>query len=195
MRKLAPALALVAILAAITCSRQPTAPISPAGVGSTDSASVQGQGGGRTPFAATVQFGLSNVGSPFPPGSPHDQSAHSRDNVVPNNVVIRAGGTVTFNVPPDVHQIAIYAPGTDPGDIDTTQVTTLAAYAGCAGDPVVFAPLVINDPTNRVADYPIPCFAPAQVTHTFNSAGKYLVICSFLPHFEVKMYGWVTVRD
>ena len=183
----------VAILT-VTCSRQPTAPAAPAGVVSSDTG-AKGDGQGPTPSSATVLFGQSNVGSPFPPGSPHDQSGHARDNVVPQNVVIRTGGTVTFKVPPDVHQIAIYAPETDPDDIDTSQVTTLAAYAGCAGDPVVFAPLVINDPTNRIADYPIPCFAPAERTHTFNTAGKYLVICSFLPHFEVKMYGWVTVRD
>ena len=35
----------------------------------------------------------------------------------------------------------------------------------------------------------------ATVTHTFAQAGKYLVICDFLPHFvEGKMYGYVAVR-
>jgi plastocyanin len=195
MRKLGFALAVVAILAAVTCSRQPTAPGSTAGGGSNAEISGQGDPGGPTPLTATIQFGQPNVGSPFPPEPPHDQSAHAKDNLVPRNVVIGTGGTVTFNVPPGVHQIAIYEPGTDPDDIDTTLVTTLAAYAGCVGPPVVNAPLVINDPTNRVADYPIPCFAPAQRTHTFSSPGKYLVICAFLPHFEVQMWGWVTVRD
>lgn len=154
-----------------------------------------GRPGGPTPLTATIQFGQPNVGSPFPPDPPHDQSAHAKDNLVPRNVVIRTGGTVTFQVPRGVHQIAIYNPGTDPADIDTSNVTTLAAFAGCAGPPVVNAPLVINDPTNRLAVFPIPCFASATRTRTFNNAGKYLVICAFLPHFEVQMWGWVTVRD
>ena len=35
--------------------------------------------------------------------------------------------------------------------------------------------------------------APAA---TFSAPGKYLVICTFLPHFvEFEMYGWVVVRD
>jgi hypothetical protein len=143
-------------------------------------------------LSATVQFGGPGKGSPFPPG--HDQSAHA-DSLVPGTVVIRAGGSVTFKVSPDVHQIAIYAPGTDPEDIDTSKLTTLAAYAGCAGGPFVFAPLVIDDATNRIADYPIPCFAPAERTHPFPSAGKHLVICSFLPHFGGRMWGWVDVKD
>jgi plastocyanin len=42
----------------------------------------------------------------------------------------------------------------------------------------------------------VPCFAPGTVEHTFNNeAGRYLVICAFLPHFELRMYGWVTVRE
>jgi len=36
---------------------------------------------------------------------------------------------VTFNVPPAVHQLTIYEPGTQPEDIDTTALTTLAAFA------------------------------------------------------------------
>jgi plastocyanin len=181
----------VAILA-VMCSRQPTSP------GATESANSstdgKGDGQGPTPSTATIQFGKPNVGSPFPPPSGHDQSVHAKDDLLPRTVIIRTGGTVTFNVPPNVHQIGIYAPGTKPDDIDTSVVTTLAAYAGCAGDPVVFAPLVINDPTNRIAHYPVPCFQPATRTHTFNNPGKYLVICSFVLHFNIGMYGWVDVK-
>lgn len=196
MRKPASLLILAVAVLAVTCSRQPTSPAA-APEGNSTSADVS-QGGGATPLTATIDFGR-NAGSPFPPGSGHDQSAHAADNLVPRNVVIGRAGTVTFRVPPGVHQIAIYAPGTQPDDIDTSIRTTLAASAGCpgppTGPPVVFAPLVINDPTNRIANYPIPCFQPATRTHTFPDVGKYLVICKFLPHFEVGMYGWVTVKD
>ena len=67
---------------------------------------------------ATVQFGQPNVGSDYPPAPPHDQSAHAKDNLVPRTVVIDKGGKVTFNTF-GVHQIGIYAPGTEPEDIDT----------------------------------------------------------------------------
>jgi len=139
-------------------------------------------------MTATVRFGQPNVGSDYPPVPAHDQSAHAKDNLVPRTVVIDKGGTVTFNTF-GVHQVSIYAPGTEPGDIDTSDLVMMPA--GCPA----FAPLLIDDDTNRVASYTHACGAPWTATHTFSEPGKYLVICAFLPHFEVQMYGWVIVRD
>lgn len=180
----------------VACSG-PTSPSMSGGaaMGGSLAARVPGQGPGSSPLAATMQFGKVDVGSPFGPTEEHDQSSHAKDDVVPRTVVIRSGGTVTFNVPAGVHQIAIYAPGTKPEDINAGIVTTLSAFAGCAGPPVVNAPLVINDPTNRVATRSVPCFTPAQRSYTFTSPGRYLVICAFLPHFGVGMYGWVDVKE
>jgi len=59
---------------------------------------------------------------------------------------------------------------------------------------VVNAPLVIIDDTNREALIPVPCFTPTQRAHTFTAPGRYLVMCAFLPHFNVGMYGWVEVK-
>ena len=145
-------------------------------------------------MTATVQFGQANVGSGFPPTSGHDQSAHAVDNMVPRTVVIDQGGTVTFNTF-GVHEVAIYAPGTEPGDIDTTDL--ILAPAGCPRPgPPPGAPLLIDDDTNRVALYAQPCGPGLRtVEHKFDEPGRYLVICAFLPHFEVQMYGWVIVRD
>jgi len=138
---------------------------------------------------ATMQFGQPNVGSDYPPVPPHDQSAHAKDNIVPRTVVIDKGGKVTFNTF-GVHEVAIYAPGTEPGDIDTSDLVQMPA--GCPA----FAPLLIDDDTNRIALYSQPCGpGPRAVTHTFTESGRHLVICAFLPHFEVQMYGWVIVRD
>jgi len=160
----------------------------------TSAAQVTGQGGGGA-SSATMQFGQVDVGSQQPPGSTHDQSAHAKDNIVPGTVVIKAGGTVTFNLPASVHQIAIYKPGTKPADIDTSIVTTLKTFAGCTQPFLpVNAPLVINDPTDRFATIPVPSLTPTQKTQRFNTPGKYLVICAFLPHFEDGMYGWVDVK-
>ncbi len=139
-----------------------------------------------TPLSATVQFGLASVGSGFPPTSGHDRSAHANDTLVPGTVVIDKGGTVTFKAI-GIHQVAIYAPGVQPRDIDTSVLAPLPA--GCP--PL---PLLMNDSENRVALYASGC-GPRTITHTFNQPGRYLVICAFLPHFEIRMYGWVIVRD
>jgi plastocyanin len=153
-----------------------------------------GQGGSAGTMAlrlsATVQFGLPDVGSGFPPAEGHDQSGHAADTRVPSTVVIDPGGTVTFNAV-GIHQIAIYEPGKTPEDVDTS--TTVAMPAGCPPLP----PFRINDPAGRIAingSNPVGC-GPRTYTHTFSDPGKYLVICEVLPHFEIKMYGWVVVRD
>ena len=160
--------------------------------------SVSGQGGGNSPLAAVMQFGQANVGSDFPPTSGHDHSGNAVDNIVPRTVVIAVNGTVTFNVPPGVHQINIYKPGTQPEDVDTSMsnLTTLAAHAGCGPPAPAGAPLVIGDAgDNFLAAIPVPCFTPSQKTYTFTAPGKYLVICAFLPHFQVGMYAWVEVKE
>jgi plastocyanin len=135
---------------------------------------------------ATMQFGQLHVGSPFPPAADHDQSAQAKDNLVPKTVVIDRGGTATFNVPAGAHQIAIYAPGTNPEDIDTGALVRL-----CPGT----AARLINDTSNRIALITSACGTEWQAQYTFDTPGRYLVICAFLPHFQVGMYGWVEVRD
>lgn len=140
------------------------------------------------PLTATIQFGQTDVGSPFPPPLGHDQSSHAKDNLVPRTVVISQGGTVTFETF-GVHQVAIYEPGTKPGDIDTSILAP--PPPGCPPGPL------INDPLGRVAVLGAqPCGGgPAVVSYTFNDPGRYLVICTFLPHFaEFDMYGWVIVK-
>jgi plastocyanin len=55
----------------------------------------------------------------------------------------------------------------------------------------------INDPNHRIAivSDQVCEGGAAAPTWTFNNPGRYLVICTFLPHFQSGMYGWVTVRD
>lgn len=98
---------------------------------------------------------------------------------------------MTFKMgPAPVHQVAIYDDGTGPEDIDTS-ILLPPPPAPCPPVPL------INDPNNRLA------FLSTQLcnggdpapTYTFNEPGRYFVICAFLPHFNVQMYGWVVVRD
>ena len=132
--------------------------------------------------SAAVQFGHDEVGSPFPPPSGHDASFNAKDNVIPRTAVVSAPGLVTWNVP-SVHQVAIYEPGVEPGDIVPT--------GNLETNPFV------NDPNGRVALQANPFGPPRPPTyqHTFNAPGKYLIICNFLPHFVfAKMYGWIDVK-
>ena len=103
-------------------------------------------------------------------------------------MTIRRGETVRFESFP-IHQIAVYAPGTQPSDIRVDP-----DHLDDVGD---FRDVLINDPANRLAVSPISFEtttwdAPAG---TFSQPGRYLVICTVVFHFtEARMYGWVQVR-
>jgi plastocyanin len=143
-----------------------------------------------TPLSAMVHFGHEGVGSGFPPVPRHDDSGHAEDSIYPVNTVIDKGGTVTFEAV-EIHQIAIYQPGKGPEDIDTSNL--VAMPAGCPALPA----FRIDDPVGRIPINglnPVGC-GDRTYTHTFDTPGKYLVICEVLPHFQIKMYAWVTVRN
>jgi hypothetical protein len=140
-------------------------------------------------LAETVRFGLANVGSPFPPPSGHDESGHAGDTLVPRTAVIDPGGIVTFNVPANVHQIAIYAPGKEVKDVNAGALVPIG-QAGCPPGN-----LLINDTAMRIGLFQNPCFTPWTAEFKFDSPGRYLVICAFVFHFQIGMYGWVEVRD
>ncbi len=194
MKALRPASVVILTFLTISCSEHASVGPTPIGNDASGTAALSASSDGSfspmasTPQSATIQFGLVDVGSGFPPSSGHDQSGHANDTLVPGTVVIDKGGTVTFNTP-GIHQVAIYEPGVEPADIDTSILTTLPA--GCP--PL---PLLINDPTGRLALLSsVPGCGPRTLQYTFNQPGRHLVICAFLPHFEIKMYGWVIVRD
>lgn len=181
---------LCAVAAACSQSRPASTPTSaiasPVTPGALSSAVVQQS----ARLSATIDFGLDQLGSPFPPQIDHDASGHSRDSLFPQEVVIDKGGTVTFMMGASgVHEVAIYEPGTDPRSINTALLDPPAPT--CPPVPT------INDPNHRVAivsDQVCEGGSPAP-KWTFRTPGRYLVICTFLPHFQAGMYGWVTVRD
>ncbi|HUF47195.1 MAG TPA: plastocyanin/azurin family copper-binding protein [Vicinamibacterales bacterium] len=183
MRSLHHALVLTAAFAAAACTQSSVSPSTPSGPASGTELAPQG-----LRLSATVNFGIPHTGSGFPPNS-HDQSFRAPDSLVPQTVVIDAGGTVTFKSS-FVHQVAIYEPGIQPADIDT----------GALAPPVPGCPPVplIDDADGRIAVLDAqPCAGgDATLQYTFTEPGRYLVICTVLPHFAVaRMYGWVVVRD
>ena len=147
-----------------------------------------------------MQFGQANVDSDFPPTSGHDHSANAVDNIVPRTVVIAVNGTVTFNVPPGVHQINIYKPGTQPEDVDMSMgnLTTLAAVPGAARHCQRRSRVLRSSLTRRRqlpgGDSGAVFDADGDDLHV-HPPGKYLVICAFLPHFQGGMYAWVEVKE
>ena len=176
----------LALLAA--CSSDPTSTF--------DDQSADLAVGQGIPLNATVDFGRDDVGSPFDPPLEHDQSGHARDKVLPRNIVIRAGGSVTFQQGV-FHQPAIYDIGTEPDDIDVSSTIDLTAPPPAPPGTVIIPNFLIEDPNNRLALGPFS-FTPTTWTSppgTFDVPGKYLVICVVVPHFVgSNMYAWVTVK-
>jgi hypothetical protein len=136
---------------------------------------------GAPPSSATVIFGHERIGSTgpcgphapqCPPGRGVGQSAEAVDALVPRTVVIADEGTVFFDNSGPPHRVGVCQAGLEADDL------SLAAVGNVMTDP-------------RCVHH-----APgADVTWTFTEPGKYLIICSFLPHFrDREMYGRVIVQ-
>jgi plastocyanin len=136
---------------------------------------------------ATVSFGAWHTEPPldrFPNASPPEGNHHQ---LIPQHVVIPAGGTVNFIIS-GLHQVIVYDDGTQPADIDVTKTTTTT---GTPADVVL-----IDDPASRIYRGVDPSLYPRDRSEvvTFPKAGIYLVICGVRDHFvEDGMFGFVTV--
>ena len=145
----------------------------------------------RSAVTPVVKFGQNDHGSPFDPAIGQDPRRNG-GLLIPRTVVIPVGGQVTYQIDP-FHRVNVYRAGTAPSDIDVSKLIDFVS------GPVFIPNFVIDDPTNRIAQSPPFQFAIQQTwttpLGTFNVPGRYLVICSFLPHFvENDMYGWVIVQ-
>jgi hypothetical protein len=136
----------------------------------------------------------------IPPGPPacfppdHDNSANAADDIVPRTAVITAGASsvVSFIRAVGNHGVAVYAPGTD--------VRALQADPGVAGSGFFD---VDNATFDRVYEGPLegnawpvgPTGAQTTPAGTFTAPGRYLVVCTFKPHFrDTNMYAWINVH-
>ena len=141
---------------------------------------------------ATVSFGAWPGTNDEPldrmelPAAPFAPNVHS---LLPRTVTIKAGGAVNYIVA-GFHQIAVYAPGTKPSDIDTSVLL-----------PIPMAPPevgLIDDANNRLfrgIDPRVQTVPQDRVEVVqFGKRGLYLVICLVSVHFiDDNMYGWVKV--
>jgi plastocyanin len=96
---------------------------------------------------------------------------------------------VTFVIAGPVHQVSIYKDGTT---VDEVSRAGAAPKAGCG--PAPFIPGTGDPNLVKVLGEPICAGGPATVSYKFDTPGRYLVICAFIPHLNVGMYGWVEVR-
>lgn len=181
----------IAVLGGLfACQDSPTMPEE-----TTDSVLASAVGNG-IPGNATVRFGEADVGSPFPPVPGHDASYHAKDKVYPRTVVIRAGGSVTFEMAV-FHQVAIYDRGIGADDIDVSATVDLTAPPPAPPGTVIIPDFIVDDAAGRLAlsDF---SFAPLTWTSppgTFDEPGTYFVICTVVPHFvDANMYARVIVK-
>jgi plastocyanin len=139
--------------------------------------------------SASVSFGAWPASPEAPldrmatPDAPVAPNAHQ---VMPYTTIIKAGGSVRFAIA-GAHQIAVYGPGTDPGDINTSLLIPIPGAPPTIG--------LIDDPVNRIYRGPNPLTAPQDRVEVvqFNTRGLYLVICTVSIHFFDGMFGWVKV--
>jgi plastocyanin len=151
--------------------------------------------------SATVSFGGWPVGTvavpldrTVTPLAPVARNVHA---LLPQEVTIKEGGTVNF-ILAGFHQVVVYAPGTKPGDINTTLLLPIPGAPAAVG--------LINDPENRIYRgldprllSPAPPASPNLLSQDrsevvgFATRGTYLVICAVNVHFADGMFGWVRV--
>jgi plastocyanin len=150
---------------------------------------------------ATVSFGAWRSGTDRLPNLGQTPTLEINVHaVIPNEVQIKAGGTVNFIIS-GFHQVIVYGDGTRPEDIDTADTVPAAVQPG---------PPLIDDANNRVFRGIDPSVLPALQgppqgprqpvlqdrieAVQFTEPGQYLVICGVLPHFLAGMYGYVKVN-
>ena len=166
-----------------------------------------GASGATAPLLGAIEFGL-------PDACPPETTCDASDRLLPDTVVISPGDTLTFDINDGSHAIAVYGPGTAPGDIDVSPEsledilrfnadgTPDLENADDLNSPQrVETDGLIVDPNGRVAqspDGPFGANVPGTWTtpaDTFAEPGQYLLICTFAPHFGVGMYGTVIVTE
>jgi hypothetical protein len=120
----------------------------------------------------------------FPNNSPITGNVHK---LIPFETKIKAGGTVNFIIS-GFHLVTVYGPGTQFEDINGSLTTPIP------GAPAGFPP-VVDDPVNRIYRGLSPFGLPQDRIEAVNfpEPGRYVALCTFLPHFLDRMFGYIRV--
>lgn len=150
---------------------------------------------------ATISFGAWPVGSVAVPldrtQTPLAPVAPNVHALLPQEVTIKEGGSVNF-ILAGFHQVVVYAPGKDPGEVNQSVLLPIPPAPPAVG--------LIDDPAQRIYRgldprvlTPPPPTVPNVASQDrvevvgFSTRGTYLVICAVNVHFNMGMYGWVKV--
>jgi plastocyanin len=124
-------------------------------------------------------------------GDPTGGAAGNNHEMHPQIATVKAGGSVNFIISGG-HVVSIYDDGTQPEDINLTNIEPATSCATSAGG-------VLSDSNGRI--YRGPCFTGRRdgvEVVQFSKPGTYLVICARKNHFApttggVEMFGFVKV--
>ena len=145
--------------------------------------------------SATVSFGGWMTDPPLDRFFVLPAPSANHHELIPNVATIKAGGYINFVIS-GLHVVTVYDDGMTPEDIDRTILVPNR----------IFGPPIINDAEGRIyrgidpvlraptgpSDTGALLMDRTEVVH-FNRPGRFLVICSVLPHFAEGMYGYVRV--
>lgn len=134
--------------------------------------------------ATTIQFGI-------PEACAEGVRCAEADRIDPRTVVVAAGDAVRFDIRAISHQVAIYGPGTRPENIDRTALGGVAETPGANN--------VLISAANRIAVSPtLPFETPPATEWDWDTSdlepGTYLLLCTFVNHFDLGMYGFAVVE-
>jgi plastocyanin len=146
---------------------------------------VQAQSG-NSRLSVTVSFGA-GLNTATPPGLP------ANHHILPKTIDVNVGGVVNFVVA-GFHQIVVYQPGIEAGDIVPPAFPPnlfmnynlgTAYYVGInprnANTALPPAPATVDNGDNRTESV------------SFSAPGVYLVLCNVTPHFTDGMWGYIRV--
>jgi plastocyanin len=110
--------------------------------------------------------------------------------LIPSDTKIKAGGTINFIIS-GFHLVTVYGPGTEFDDLFRDGNFPTAPLPGA---PPGFPP-VVDISTDRIYRGSNPLTLPQDRIENVNfpSPGRFLVVCTFVPHFVDRMFGHVTV--
>jgi hypothetical protein len=131
-------------------------------------------------------FGMSFAGSSFSPASGHDQSFNAKDNIVPRQIAINQGESVSYTVN-GIHWPAVYQVGMDDEDVNSTSFPAPGCPSGTR----------VDDPNGRLFEANGCLTDGTQFTvpaGTLTAPGRYLIICQVRPHFLSGMYAFIDVK-
>jgi len=167
--------------------------------GTTAHASESGDGDNRgrredVPLSMTVTFG-SHAADPtnpldrFPTSSPNNRNVHR---LIPEPT-IRTGGTVNFVIT-GFHLLTIYDDGHLPTDINPNLLEPGTQFIADANRRIYrgLSPAALNYAPPPGTTTPLGVRDRVEAVQ-FPHAGRFLVICSFRPHFLDNMFGFVNV--